>query len=79
VQNCNDVKACERKSERYIVMNGCMLLNKCPTTMCLAKKKKPKKVRKVHFWQSAKNIKLTYDPFLALKRKFSIAADSQWG
>ena len=46
--------------------------------MCLAKKKK-KKVRKVHFWQSAKNIKLTSDPFLALKRSFSIAADSQWG
>ena len=63
-------------------MNGCMLLNKCPTTMCLAKKKKeknPQKIRKVHLWQSAKNIKLTSDPFLALKRSFLIAVDSQWG
>ena len=43
------------------------------------KKKNPKKIRKVHLWQSAKNIKLTSDPFLALKRSFLIAVDSQWG
>ena len=26
-----------KESERYIVMDGCMFLNKCPTKMCLAK------------------------------------------
>ena len=30
-----------KESERYIVMDGCMFLNKCPTKMCLAKKYPP--------------------------------------
>ena len=31
-----------RESERYVVVDGCMFLNKSPTKMCLAKKKKKK-------------------------------------
>ena len=32
-----------KESERYIVMDGCMFLSKCPTKMCLAKRNKEKK------------------------------------
>ena len=53
----NDVKARERESERYTVMDRSLFLNKCATKMCLGGKKKREK-KKDHCAARTMSVKL---------------------